>query len=109
MSEHDNPTGRVVSILLADGWHRIVTGSFTISPLRFGTDTDLGEPGFRFEEADAGSPYQPTVLIGPLHSILAIRQVTSPVRNIGNPDRVRAAHNGHHAVNCALLRVRTDR
>ena len=44
-------------------------------------------PGFRFEEADAGSPYQPTVLAGPLNSIIAVRQVTPAVRRIGDPDR----------------------
>jgi hypothetical protein len=106
MSDRVNPAGRVVSVLLADGWHRIVPGSFTISPLRFGAEADLGEPGFRFEEADAGSPYQPTVLIGPLHNIIAVRQITSAVPNFGNQDRVKASHNGHQAARGALLRVR---
>ena len=108
MSEHDNADGQVVSVLLADGWHLVVPGSFVVSPLRFGADADLGRPGFRFEEADAGSPYQPTVLTGPLHSILAIREIRSAARKIGSPDRVRAAHNRHRTVNGALLRLRTD-
>ena len=71
MSGNDIGAGRVIAVLLADGWHRTVPGSFTVGPLGFGGAADLGVPGFRFEEADAGSPYQPTMLAGPLDSVIA--------------------------------------
>ena len=106
MSEHD-ATGRVVSVLLADGWHRVVPGSFAVRPLCFGGG-ELGRPGFRFEEADAGSPYPPKELAGPLDSIIAIRQVGQDIRRIVNPDRTRAAHNGHPGPGTPLP-VRTGR
>ena len=82
---------RVVAVLLADGWHRIIPGSFSVGPLGFGTGADLGVPGFRFAEADAGRPYQPTMLAGPLNSIIAVRQVTPAVRRVGDPARALAA------------------
>ena len=63
MSGHHTAGARVVAVLLADGWHRIVPGSFWVGPLGYG--------------ADAGRPYQPTTLAGPLDSIIAVRQVTS--------------------------------
>jgi len=97
MSGNDIAVSRVVSVLLADGWHKIVPGSFCVGPLSFGAEAGPGTPGFRFEEADAGRPYQPAVLAGPLDSIIAIRQVGSALRRIGDPDRARAAHNGHRA------------
>ena len=59
--------------------------------------------GFRFEEADAGRPYQPAMLAGRLDSIIAVRQVTPAARRIGDPDRARAAHNGHRADQAARL------
>jgi len=77
MSDTEPPGGTVVAVLLADGWHPIVPGSFTIGPLGYGAGPDPGAPGFRFQEADAGRPYQPTTLAGPLDSIIAVRQVTS--------------------------------
>jgi hypothetical protein len=72
---------QVVAILLADGWHRAVRGSFAVGTLGFGADADLGAPGFWCEEADHGSPYRPATLAGPLGSILAVRQVSSLSRN----------------------------
>jgi hypothetical protein len=96
MSENHVSDARVVAVLLADGWHRIVPGSFRVGPLSFGAEAGPGAPGFRFEEADAGRPYQPTVLAGPLDSIIAVRQVT-PARRIGDPDRAWAVHNGQRA------------
>ena len=83
---------RVVSVLLADGWHRIVPGSFSIGPLGFGVGAGLVVPGFRLEEANSGSPYQPTVLSGPLDSIIAVRQILP-----AEPGRAAATHNGHRA------------
>ena len=50
-------TTQVVAVLLADGWHRVVPGSFSVGTL--GPEADLGVPGFRFEEADTASPYRP--------------------------------------------------
>ena len=97
MSDNEVAAARVVAVLLADGWHRIVPGSFSVGTLSFGAEAGPGTPGFRFEEADAGRPYQPTVLAGPLSSIIAVRQVPPAVRRIGDLDRARAAHNGHRA------------
>ena len=94
MSANDMAVARVVAVLMADGWHRIVPGSFRVGPLSFGAGADPGTPGFRFEEEEAGRPYQPTVLAGPLGSIIAVRQVSQPVRRISDPHRVRTAHNG---------------
>ena len=109
MSDNDVAVAKVVAVLLADGWHRIVRGSFSVGRQSFGAGADLGVPGFRFEEADAGSPYQPTVLAGPLDSIIAVRQAAPPVRHLGDLDRARAAHNGHQADQGARLRVRAGR
>jgi len=101
--------GRVVAVLLADGWHRIVPGSFCTGPLNFEAEAGPGTPGFRFEEADAGRPYQPTVLAGPLDSIIAVRQATPAVRRVGDLDRVRSAHNGQRAGQGSRLRAGADR
>ena len=109
MSGNDVIAGRVISVLLADGWHRTVPGSFSVGPLGFGAAEDLGLPGFCFEEADAGSPYQPTVLAGPLHSIIAVRQVTPVVRHIADADRARAAPSGQRPDHSARLQLRTSR
>jgi hypothetical protein len=109
MSGNDIAVARVVAVLLADGWHRIVPGSFWVGPLGFGAEAHMGVPGFRFEEADAGRPYQPAVLAGPLGSIIAVRQVTPAVRRLGDPDRALAAHNGQLADHGTPLRVRAGR
>ena len=105
----DIAAGRVVAVLLADGWHRIVPGSFWVGPMSFGAGADPGTSGFRFEEADAGRPYQPTVLAGPLHSIIAVRQVTPVVRHIADADRARAAPSGQRPDHSARLQLRTSR
>ena len=109
MNDNDIAVGRVISVLLADGWHRTVPGSFSVGPLGVGAGADLGVPGFCFEEADAGSPYQPTMLTGPLSSIIAVRQVTTAMRRIGAADRARAAHNGQRAAHGSLSPVRAAR
>jgi len=109
MSDNNVAAARVVAVLLADGWHRIVSGSFRVGPLSFGAEAGPGTPGFRFEEADAGRPYQPTVLAGPLTSIIAVRQVTPAMRHISDLDRARAAHNGQQADQGARLRVHAGR
>ena len=109
MNGNDTAATTVVAVLLADGWHRIVPGSFSVGPLGLGTGADLGRSGFRFEEADAGRPYQPTTLAGPLDSIIAVRLVTSAVRRVGDLDRARAAHDGQRADQGARLRVGAGR
>jgi len=103
MNDNDVAATRVVAVLLADGWHRIVPGSFRVGPVSFGAGAGPGTPGFRFEESDAGRPYQPTVLAGPLDSIIAVRQVTPAVRRLGDPDRARVAQHGHRADHSARL------
>jgi hypothetical protein len=99
----------VVAVLLADGWHRIVPGSFSVGTLSFEAEAGPGTPGFRFEQAEAGSPYGPATLAGPLGSIIAVRQVTPAVRRIGDLDRARAAHDAQRADQGPRLRVRAGR
>jgi hypothetical protein len=72
-------THKVIAVLLADGWHRVVQGSFTVGVLSFGAGAGPGTPGFCFDEADNGSPYRPAALAGPLTSVLAVRQA-APAR-----------------------------
>ena len=67
-------TDNVVAVLLADGWHDVNPGSFTVAPLSSGDE--LGTRGYRFEETDHGSPYGAVTLVGPLNAVLAVRQVT---------------------------------
>jgi len=43
-------TDTVVAVLLADGWHHIVPGSFQVAQLSFGTGADPGVPGYRFQQ-----------------------------------------------------------
>ena len=98
---------KVVAVLLADGWHRIVPGSFSVGTLSFEAEAGPGTPGFRFEEeADAGRPYRPATLAGPLGSIIAVRQVTPARRRTGDPGRPQAAYHGQRAEQVARLRVR---
>ncbi len=106
MSDNNLAGARVVAVLLADGWHRIVPNSFSVGPLGFAGGGELGMRGFRFEEADAGSPYEATVLAGPLDSIIAVRQVTPAARRIGDLDRARAAQVGQRANQGARLHIR---
>jgi hypothetical protein len=109
MSDNDVAAARVVAVLLADGWHRIVRGSFSVGRQSLGGGADPVVPGFRFEEADVGSPYQPTVLAGPLDSIIAVRQAASSGRYLNDLDRARAAHHGQRVDHGAQLRVRAGR
>ena len=109
MNDNDVAATRVVAVLLADGWHRIVPGSFRVGPLSFEAEAGPGTPGFRFEEADAGRPYQPTMLAGPLDSIIAVRHAAPTVRHLSDLDRARATHLGHQADQGARWRVRADR
>jgi hypothetical protein len=97
MSDNDIASATVVAVLLPDGWHLIVPGSFSAGPLSLGAGADLGVPGFRFEEADVGRPYRPTALVGPLNSIIAIRQAGPAARRSGEPNWARAARNVQRA------------
>ena len=74
-------TDTVVAVLLADGWHHIVPGSFQVAQLSFGTGADPGVPGYRFEEADTASPYGPATLAGPLTALLAVRHAATSRRH----------------------------
>ena len=97
MNDNHAAATTVVAVLLADGWHRIVPGSFWVGPLGYGADAGPGVPGFRFEEADAGRPYQPAVLAGPLGSIIAVRHVNSAARRSGELTRPAAGRWGRPA------------
>jgi len=108
MSENVAPD-QVVAVLLTDGWHDVVPGSFSVGSLGFGVGTDPGVPGFRFAEAEAGRPYQPTVLAGPLDSVIAVRQVIPAMPRADHQERALAAHNGQRAGQGARLQLRTGR
>ena len=96
------PATTVVAVLLADGWHRIVPGSFSVGPLSFEAEAGPGTPGFRFEEeTETGSPYRPATLAGPLRSIIAVRQVSSATRCPGELARPAARHRTHSAPQAA--------
>jgi hypothetical protein len=77
MSGTTTAPAKVIAVLLADGWHHVVQGSFSVGPLSFGAVHDPDVPGFWFEEADHGNPYRPATLAGPLTSVLAVRQIGS--------------------------------
>ena len=100
MSDTTIVTTKVVAVLLADGWHRVVQGSFSVGALNFGAGADPGLLGFSCEEADTGSPYRPAALAGPLTSVLAVRQVASArhTRELGQPASRRWAHLAPEAV-----------
>jgi hypothetical protein len=66
----------VVAVLLADGWHQVASGSFTIGALSFGGPDGGGVLGYRFEEISEASPYGPAAMAGPLEALLAVRQIT---------------------------------
>jgi hypothetical protein len=109
MNDNREAAAQVVAVLLADGWHHIARGSFSVGPLALGTDTGFGRLGFRFVEADTGSLHKPISLAGPLDSIIAVRQVTPAVTHLNDLDRARAAHNGQRADQGARLPVRAGR
>ena len=78
---------RVTHVLLADGWHEVADGSFTVAPYEFGRPADSGaddrdfvvlynssnmgaDPmGFEFTEARTGA-----LISGPLASVSAVRR-----------------------------------
>jgi hypothetical protein len=81
----------VVAVLLADGWHQVVHGSFSVGALGFGAEADPDVPGFCFEEAGNGSLHRPAALADPLTSILAVRQAGA-ARRPGGTGRPAARH-----------------
>ena len=109
MSYTDVTSGEVVAVLLPDGWHQIVSGSFSVGMLGYCGEADPGRVGFRFQEADPASPYRPAALAGPLDSIIAVRQITPTIRRVSELDRARAAHDGHRAGVAAPHRARAGR
>jgi hypothetical protein len=88
----------VDAVLLADGWHKIALGSFTVGALSFG-DGDHGVLGYRFEEISDASLHRSATLAGPLSAVLAVRQVTSrrPLQQEG-ATRQGWSSNGHARV-----------
>jgi hypothetical protein len=100
MSDTTIVTTKVVAVLLADGWHRVVQGSFSVGALNFGAGADPGVLGFSFEAADVGNPYRPAALAGPLSSVLAVRQAASArqARELGHPAPRRWVHPAAEAV-----------
>jgi hypothetical protein len=75
----------ITQVLLADGWHRVMEGTFDIDAyeihdgaerghefwiLRGGIDKHITSSGFTFKDPDADGEY----IRGPLTSILAIRE-----------------------------------
>ena len=89
----------VVAVLLADGWHQVASGSFTIGALSFGDADDRGVLGYRFEEISDASLHRSATLAGPLSAVLAVRQVTSrrPLQEQG-ATRQGWSSNGHARV-----------
>ena len=67
---------KVDAVLLADGWHKVSLGSFTVGALGFGGG-DHSVAGYRFEEISDASLHRSATLAGPLSAVLAVRQVTS--------------------------------
>jgi len=92
---------RVVAVLLADGWHHISPGTFTVGTLTFGADGADGGLGYHFEEAKAGNLYGPVTLAGPLSAVLAVRQVAT--------GRRRSSHHTADHVAGASGRAAADR
>jgi len=96
---HDIAADTVVAVMLADGWHRVARGSLVISPVGFGPGADLGVPGFRFAEVP-GIPFQPTMLAGPVNSIIAVRLMSPSRARLTSRDRAGPSHVGPPADHC---------
>jgi len=86
---------KVDAVLLADGWHKVSLGSFTVGALGFGGG-DHSVAGYRFEEVSDTSLHRSATLAGPLAAVLAVRQVTArrPLRGQGAAGQPWSA-NGH--------------
>ena len=89
---------KVDAVLLADGWHKVSLGSFTVGALGFGGG-DHSVAGYRFEEISESSLHRSATLAGPLDAVLAVRQVTSrrPLHQQGAMDQAWSP-NGHATV-----------
>jgi hypothetical protein len=90
---------KVDAVLLADGWHKVALGSFTVGALGFSQDDDRGTLGYCFEEIGTTSVDKSAMLAGPLDAVLAVRQVTPrrPLREQGAAGQPWSA-NGHGTV-----------
>ena len=90
---------KVDAVLLAEGWHKVALGSFTIGALGFGDRDEGGVLGYRFEEISESSLHRSATLAGPLDAVLAVRQVTSrrPLHQQGAMDQAWSP-NGHATV-----------
>jgi len=77
-------TDKVSLIMLRDGWHKVVEGTFTVGPYKYVTDVPRADGGRRREPLDAGPPgtvgfefHDPNLgwIAGPIASIVALRHV----------------------------------
>jgi hypothetical protein len=100
---------KVAAVLLADGWHRVFAGSFVVGSLGLGDDDHRGVLGYRFEEMNEASLHASATLAGPLDSIIAVRQITPRVRQLGDLDRARVARDGGGTDEGARRPVRAGR
>ena len=96
---------KVDAVLLADGWHKVALGSFTVGALSFGDGDGRGVLGYRFEEIGDAGLDRPAILAGPLDAVFAVRQVTSrrPLQHHGAA-RQAWSPNGHATVHQRLSR-----
>jgi hypothetical protein len=99
---------KVDAVLLADGWHKVALGSFTVGALGFGAGDDRGVLGYRFEEISNGSLHRSATLAGPLAAVLAVRQVTSR-RPAGLPSADHPALERAHRTGLSLARSGNSR
>jgi hypothetical protein len=90
---------KVDAVLLADGWHNVALGSFTVGVLSFGNGDDRGVLGYCFEEISNGSLHRSATLAGPLDAVLAVRQIPSrrPLQQQAPPGQTWSS-NGHATV-----------
>ena len=95
---------KVVAVLLADGWHKIVSGSFPVGALGLSHNDDRGELGYCFEEIRTTSLDESATLAGPLDAVLAVRQVTSrrPLRWQGAAGTAMVSERTRHGVSASV-------
>ena len=95
---------KVVAVLLADGWHKIVSGSFPVGALGLSHNDDRGELGYCFEEIGTTSLDKSATLAGPLDAVLAVRQVTSrrPLRWQGAAGTAMVSERTRHGVSASV-------
>jgi hypothetical protein len=79
-------TGDVLAVLLADGWHDVEPGSFTVQRLAFVDAEGVKQPkaarrpGYRFlEQCRSLGAVRTVVVAGPLKAILAVRTAAQEI------------------------------